>query len=326
MYKMTTLGICIPTYKRPEFLKRCVESAVYSSKGLPIKIYIADDSISDVNKDVINELQSKYPFIHVKYNEINLGIDDNIQCVVDMCACDYAWLIGEDDTFLPDAIARIHALLQTTGAAFVYANYHFVGNDPATVLSQTQLTIDGGTMPADQFISQHLWAIGFIGACIVRCKEWRCTDPKPYNGTYYTHVGRISEIMCKTGSLYVTKDCSVANRVEGGGAETFTWWSDSYGVLFGFVKMCQAVKSRQPDHAIALQTASDSFRSNFLTIRLALRLRAESSFNIIQYNKYIKNSDDISKIKKTALKLIASTPSKLLMPMVLVYRLVRKFK
>lgn len=323
---MITLGICIPTYKRPDFLKRCVESAVHSAQGRPIAVYIADDSVSEVNAAVLADLQNRYPFVHVHQNEVNLGIDDNIQQAVGMCKCDFAWLIGEDDTFLPGAVARVHDLVQTCDHAFIFANYHFVGNDPETVLSNTQLNLSEGPLSADAFLREHLWAIGFIGACVVRCKEWQQTDPQPYQGTYYTHVGRIAEMICNAGSVYISSSCSVANRVEGGGSETFTWWNDSYGVLFGFVKMCNAAKLRQPRHADALQAAGDSFKANFLTLRLALRLRAESSFNSAQYTKYIESNDDIGKSKKTALKIISLTPPVLLLPIVKIYRWYRNNK
>lgn len=94
---MTSLGICIPTYKRPDFLRRCVLSAITSANGRPLRIFIADDSVSDINAALLLELTTVHPFVQVNRNQRNLGIDANIQRVVDLCDCDYAWLIGEED-------------------------------------------------------------------------------------------------------------------------------------------------------------------------------------------------------------------------------------
>lgn len=71
---MTTLGICIPTYRRPDFLRRCVLSAIASAEGQPLRIFIADDSMSDINTPVLSELTAAHPFVQVHQNAKNLGI------------------------------------------------------------------------------------------------------------------------------------------------------------------------------------------------------------------------------------------------------------
>ena len=35
---MKTIGICIPTYKRPDFLRRCLASIIDQADGLPVEI------------------------------------------------------------------------------------------------------------------------------------------------------------------------------------------------------------------------------------------------------------------------------------------------
>ena len=44
-----TLSICIPTYRRPALLERCVRSVISSAADRPIEIVVADDSVSDIN-------------------------------------------------------------------------------------------------------------------------------------------------------------------------------------------------------------------------------------------------------------------------------------
>ena len=121
---MTTLGICIPTYKRPDFLERCVMSAIKSADSRPIKIFISDDSCSNTNDFVIDKLTSLYNFIVINRNQNNQGIDQNIQTVVDMCNCDYAWLIGEDDEFVFDGIKKMYDLIQDTSLPFILIIMH----------------------------------------------------------------------------------------------------------------------------------------------------------------------------------------------------------
>ena len=318
---MTTLGICIPTYKRPDFLRRCVLSAIASAESRPLRIFIADDSGSDINAAVLAGLTAAHPFVRVHRNFANLGIDANIQQAVDFCGCDYAWLIGEDDVFLPGAVARMHDLVQTLDTPFVFANYRYSGDAPDHVLG-TAVEGLGSTVPKADFFVEHLWAIGFIGACVIRKSDWAATDAAPYLGTYYTHVGRIAEMLVGIEAVPVVSEPSVANRVEG--HETFTWKKDSYGVFLGFVEMCTRVGIRVPAMASVMELASQRFERKFrcLSLRLAVRLRSEHALDYAQFVKYLRHGR-IGTFKRLMFLLISVAPPRLFQPLVRLYRIAR---
>ncbi len=320
---MKTLGICIPTYKRPDFLRRCVLSAIESAQGCPVRIFIADDAASDVNDAVLAELTAAWPFVHAHKNPVNLGLDNNIQRSVDLCDCDYAWMIGEDDVFLPGAVARMHALLQSVELPFVFANYAYVGDDPAQRLGQALEGVLAGALPTPDFVTRHLWAAGFLGACVVRRADWGRTDPAPYTGTYYTHVGRIVEMLSDAGQAWVSPECSVGNRVEGD--DTFTWKKDSYGVFFGFLSMCRTAATRRPALSAALHAAGRALeqRYRWLSIRVAARLRSQRAYDYGQYRKYLSTSD-VPAMKKFVLLAVSVTPPSVFEPLVRAYRARRR--
>ncbi len=320
---MTTLGICIPTYRRPEFLDRCIRSAIASADGAPLRIFVADDSTNGANDAVLAALCAAHPFVSVHRNPVNLGIDGNIQRSVDLCDCDYAWLVGEDDTFLPGAVARMHALLQDAGEAFLFANYAYVGEDPSRPIGSA-LPVDGPErVDAARFIADHLWAVGFIGACVVRCADWRRTAAAPYAGTYYTHAGRIAELVADAGQVRVVRACGVANRVEG--QDTFTWKRDTYGVFFGFLAMCRAAAARRPAFAAALQAAGATMerRYRWLSLRLAMRLRSEHGYDHAQYRKYLRGTP-MGTARRLAFLAISLSPPAMFRPLVKAYRALRR--
>lgn len=320
---MTTLGICIPTYKRPDFLRRCVLSALASAAGRPVRIFIADDSLDETNSALYAELRECSDALSVHRNPVNLGIDDNIQRCVDLCDCDYAWIVGEDDFFLPGAVARVADLLQGATAPFVFANYVYVGNDESRHIGRA-LDEPDGHMPGVDFIGRHLWAAGFIGACIVDRRRWDGTSTAPYKGTYYTHVGRICELLAGSGlpARIVAEPC-VANRVEG--EDTFTWKRDSYGVFFGFKAMCEAVAARWPSVALAARRAADGMaeRYGWLTLRVAMRLRSDRGYDIGQYRRYLAPTT-VNPLKRLALLLISVAPPATFRPLVILYRRLRR--
>jgi glycosyltransferase involved in cell wall biosynthesis len=315
-----TLSICVPTYRRPELLERCVRSAIASAHDCPIEIVVADDSVSDVNVATMQRLTAEFPFVRWFRNERNLGIDDNIQHAVELAESDYVWLIGEDDTFLPGAIARVHRRIQDDDACFLFANYRFVDIDPRVVLGVATSEQLPATMTRGEFIADQLWAIGFIGACIVRKSEWASTDPAPYRGTYFTHVGRIAEILSQHSTVAIEAEPCVANRVEGG--DTFTWKNDSYGVFAGFLLMCKQVAVRVPALADLMTRAAKRFEHRFrvLSLRVAARLRSDRAFDKRQFDKYLRHHPGLGATKRLAMFLISITPPQLFRPLVAFHR------
>lgn len=318
---MTTLGICIPTYKRPDFLRRCVLSALAAAGDRQIRIFISDDSMDETNTALYAELRGLSEAITVHRNEVNLGIDDNIQCCVDICDCDYAWIVGEDDLFLPDSVSRVHNLLQETTAPFVFANYTYIGDNESRAIGRA-LDEPDGDMPGERFIDRHLWAAGFIGACIVDRRRWRATATAPFKGTYYTHVGRICELLSQGAPVRIVAQPCVANRVEG--TDTFTWKLDSYGVFFGFKAMCEIVARQHPALADAARNAADGMaeRYGWLTLRVAMRLRSDRSYDVGQYRRYLAPATP-GAFKRLAFYIISVAPPGAFRPMVALYRRLR---
>jgi glycosyltransferase involved in cell wall biosynthesis len=316
---MTTLGICIPTYKRPDFLRRCVLSALEAARDCPVRIFISDDSLDETNIALYEELQALSSNVIVHFNAVNLGIDDNIQRAVDLCDCDYAWLVGEDDYFLPGAVQRVHAQLQDAAATFVFANYTYVGDDEGCVLGQA-LDDPPRRMPGVEFVARHLWAVGFIGSCIINRHLWSATSTIPYKGSYYTHVGRICELLSHSSDpVCIVAEPCVANRVEG--TNTFTWKRDSYGVFFGFRAMCVAVATQCPPlrDAVLLAAKVMADRYGWLTLRLAMRLRSEKGYDLAQYRRYLA-PNITNPFKRLAFLLISIAPSPTFRPLVSAYR------
>lgn len=315
-----TLSICIPTYRRPALLERCVRSAISSAADRPIEIVVVDDSVSDINAGTLTQLIKEFAFVRWFRNERNLGIDANIQRAVELSDTDYAWLIGEDDTFLPGAIARVHARIQPCEDALVFANYCYVGADPAVVLRTVVDEPLPPSMSRNEFMSKYLWAIGFIGACVVRKSDWISTDPTPYVGTYFTHVGRIAEMLAGYSTIAVETEPCVANRVEG--EDTFTWKHDSYGVFAGFLAMCERVGTRVPEMMGLMAGAAADFERRFgcLSLRLAARLRSERALDRNQFDKYLRHNARLNTVTRWLLCLISMTPPQLLSPLVMFYR------
>jgi glycosyltransferase involved in cell wall biosynthesis len=316
---MKTLAVCIPTYKRPAMLEQCVRSAIAAADGCPITICIADDSMCDVNDAVLGRLSREFSCLVVDKNLVNLGIDDNIQNVLRSSRCDYSWLIGEDDLFLPGAIKAMHELIQSVDVPFIFSNYKYVSEDHGRDLGTPGRGVTAGSQHATVFIENYLWSIGFIGACVIRMDAWRNTDPQPYKASSFTHVGRILELLAREPLLYCSDRVAVANRAQG--KDTFTWKKDSFGVFLGFERMCEVAATRNPLLANALQEAVSDYRNRFAYFapKTALRLRAEGAYDYRQYCAYIR-SKKLPYAKKLWFFILALVPVAALKPVTFLYR------
>jgi glycosyltransferase involved in cell wall biosynthesis len=316
---MTTLGICIPTYKRPEFLRQCVLSAIASAGERPVHIFIADDSVTDINDAVLDDLTTSHSCIHVHRNTSNLGIDANIQQVVDLCDCDFAWLIGEDDRFLPNAIASMHDFIQGRNDPFVFSAYQHVSEDYAHIIDVVRASTPNEKASVASFVERDLWSIGFMGAVVVNRSAWAMTAAEPYLGTYFTHVGRILDMLASVESLPVHNTAGIANHAQGD--DTFTWKKDSFGVFLGFGRMCEIAARRNPILAASIHDGAASFKRKlgYLSLKTSFRLRSEGAFDLSQFRTYILDSEIVEAWRKVWLLCLALTPRIVLKPCVWLY-------
>ena len=297
------LGICIPTYKRPEQLEKCVLSLIAAAAPFAVPIFIADDSADDTNTEVYARLHALYPHIVVERNPKNLGIDRNILRCADMCSCEYAWLIGEDDRMVPEAVAVVLPLLEDA-PAFVAVNYSYVDADFQVVLRETLMPLTADRHePAAQFFRDDAWAIGFLGACVINKALWRSVSPDQYLGTYFAHVGVILESIAGREVCLVARPL-VLNRV--GGPEVFTWSADAYGVYGGFPQAARLLTPVYGAEAAAVASASFVRCHGLETLRFLLAKRADRVYTLDVYRRLVQGSAH-SRLYKLAAHLVART-------------------
>ena len=285
----TRLGVCIPTYKRPDQLQQCVRSVIAAASPFAVPIFIADDAADATNAAAVQALQAQYPHIVYARNPKNLGIDRNILHCVDLCPCDYAWLLGEDDRMLPDAVSAALAVLNADAPAFLAVNYSSVNEEVSLVVKETLMDIrEDGDVSADEFLRRESPAIGFIGACVVSKTLWESVDPSPYIGTYFAHVGRIlASIYGRRVSLIARP--LVLNRA--GGAAAFTWSDDAYGVYTGWAKVIRLLEPLYGADACRECIAAFDRLHGINTVRFMMAKRADRIYNRDIYHRFIRGSD-----------------------------------
>ncbi len=232
-----SLGLTIPTYRRPEWLRVAAASIIVAARPFDVPIFLADDSADDTNVAVVAELQREYDHVFHVRNERNLGIDRNIIKSVQACACEFAWPLGEDDLLRANAIEQVLRRLEGADQrpSFVSVNYTLLNEDYSAVLRERFMPVrTDGVVASEEFLRRWGWGIGFIGACVINKRLWDRVDPSPYLDTYWAHVGVIMESILGQHVTMIA-DPLVLKRI--GSPRVFSWSDSTFEVVDGWQEL-----------------------------------------------------------------------------------------
>ncbi|PQO94791.1 hypothetical protein C5614_19640 [Massilia phosphatilytica] len=282
------LTITIPTYKRPELLyKNLVHIFEQAASHDDVGVLVLDDSDGTVNEPWIARIRKEFPQARLDYvvNERNLGIDENIKNCILSSTSEYVWLLGEDDLLTPNALATVKAALVQKRPVFLFANYIYCDDThthsaEAPVLGAGQ----GATVVRfNEFAAENIWALGFIGGCVIRAADWKRQDVSKFKGSYYSHVGGIVDAALDQ-DIVVVRDVMVLNRAED--VNTFTWSKSTFDVYFSFYDVLRKSRlSGKPELLARCEHAAGHLFKIYSLAWLAAK-RADGVYDADAYRNY----------------------------------------
>lgn len=234
---MRELTISIPTFDRPDFLFKTLDSLAkqISVCKEDVGIFVADDHPSAKNFEVVEAIKRQHPLISIDYihNALNLGIDENIKNCIVSPQSRFIWLLGEDDLIVEGAITNALDVIKRHAPVFIFANYIYCDDQHRRFARHAVIEERDATeiVQFDSFISNYVHLLGFIGGCIINRSAWIGTPYEKFKGSFYTHVGGILE-SCLSGDIYIMHGIAVLNRAED--INTFTWSQSTFKVYFSF--------------------------------------------------------------------------------------------
>ena len=127
--KRLTLSIVFPNYNHARFLPKQLQSMLNQSFQ-PLEIIIIDDASTDNSVEVIREFIRKAPYIRLFCNNKNLGVEHNINRLIEMASGDYIFLSAADDLILPGFFEKSMRLLtQNPEAGLCSAMVRLIGEN-----------------------------------------------------------------------------------------------------------------------------------------------------------------------------------------------------
>ncbi|HEY9005598.1 MAG TPA: glycosyltransferase family 2 protein [Ohtaekwangia sp.] len=106
------LSICIPTYNRSAYLKKCIRSVI-SYPGNDIEIIISDNASTDNTPEVVGDFHDKR--IVYSRNPENVGPVANFYKILKAASGDYIFLLTDDDFLFPDSIDEVIEFVKANG-------------------------------------------------------------------------------------------------------------------------------------------------------------------------------------------------------------------
>lgn len=304
------LTIAIPTYKRPELLHKNLIHIFRQIAGRhEVAVFIADDSDGVENGHWIAEASAQFPDAQISciVNSKNLGIDENIKHCIRTPQSDYIWLLGEDDLLTDGAVDKVLNVLTSCQPIFLFANYIYCDDGHTRFADRPVLDelAPSRLIDFDDFAASSIWALGFIGGCVIRAESWRQQAVEKFSETYYSHVGGIID-SCIGCQIYVVNDILVLNRAED--INTFTWSRSTFEVYFSFYDMLRNSRlAEQPALLRQSERAASRLFAVFSLSWLAAK-RADGVFDLEAYRKHYRHRVELSRGWRLGALMLAVIP------------------
>lgn len=124
-------SICIPSYNRPQKLRRLLQSIDYSGRDAEVVIAEDNSPLRAETRKVAEEFIDGAPYA-ARYieNEENLGFDKNLRELIKNSSGEYIIFMGDDDEFVKGALDKFGVFLgKNRDLSFVLRTYHGLHSD-----------------------------------------------------------------------------------------------------------------------------------------------------------------------------------------------------
>jgi len=232
------LSICIPTYNRADNLVNCLNSIALNMgrSEVDFEVCISDNGSTDHTGQVVLNAKKK---LDIKYqkNQENVGRVRNYLKVVEMADGKFVWLLGDDDLLLPDAIAKIGALINTHNHVdFFYINSFHLTTEYVAAFPQPFDTVnlpkdmkpfsswgESGEMPFMDLVNPKI-SFDFLGGmflAVFRRRNWleharkldkaAISDPREFShyDNTFPHVKIFSSAFAQSKAYFQAEPLSV---------------------------------------------------------------------------------------------------------------------
>lgn len=294
----SNLSISIPTYERYEAIERNILDNLDCFLKEKIKIYIFDDSLSDVLKNKVNELIKVYPYIEYTKNKSSLGHDKNFFQAISVPKSEFIWIIGDSTIINPLTFSDILKTIQSNNPNLICVNKDSRVKDH-----------ESGLKTDPNFILENFgWHLTYTGATIYKRKcfdySFFNVDNLPKNFPQIYIIFNIISLYKNHGIYWLNNNCISSLR-----KSKSYWIKDSLNVfIFDWKNAINRLPKTYTKECKYKTELSHSIKTNLFDFKMFIILRSHGSFDV----NVLRDSLDViiahTKLNRIMLILIALTP------------------
>ena len=122
---MVWLSVLVPVYNVKPYLHECLASVVeQAGDDAGIQILVLDDRSTDGSWPLLQELAQRWPGrLQLLQHARNSGLSAARNTLIDAAQGRYLWFLDSDDKLLPDAVARLRAIVQAHAPDVVLCDF-----------------------------------------------------------------------------------------------------------------------------------------------------------------------------------------------------------
>lgn len=98
------ISICIPTYQRPEILRRTLAHLAEIDR-LDMEVVVSDNASGDGTEEAVRSFEGHFPALRYHCQSENRDAPDNIETALSMATRAYSDLLGDDDQIIVGCIS-----------------------------------------------------------------------------------------------------------------------------------------------------------------------------------------------------------------------------
>ncbi len=295
------LSICITTYNRGKFIAETLDS-IQPQLAPDVELLVVDGASPDDTPEVMSRYIQHHPQVRYFRESENSGVDRDYDKAIGYARGEYCWLMSDDDLLRPGAVDRV--LAQLDGVRdLIIVNAEVRNSDLSKVLAARQLDIAEDKVynksTSEDFFSECMNYISFIGCTIVRRSEWMKRDREKYYGTLFIHIGVIFQSP-PIFSVYVISEPLIIIRYGNAmwTARGFEIWLFKWPELVWSFPSFSSSSKRHVCHPTPWKRA-----------KTLLYYRATGAYSEDEFNTFLSNRT--SGIKRLVAKFVALTPANL---------------
>jgi glycosyltransferase involved in cell wall biosynthesis len=135
------LSICIPTYNRSRYLKRCLSNIVEHFNQNPelkqvVEVIVSDNCSTDDTKATVLSFTESIPLLVYSRNDENIGFDRNVSTLITKARGKYCWYLGDDDLIIPGALKVVFEKFATNSYDLITMNVFPLWEEDGTIPPQ----------------------------------------------------------------------------------------------------------------------------------------------------------------------------------------------